>query len=103
MGHGDGGIELEGDLALIGVLVFRQELFIWGARRARRTRRLRILRTPRIPRTNIFSEALVGLLEEGRVVVERLQVERAVDVQTTVAADSVAETGAIVEFRSPYP
>ena len=100
MGHGDGGIELEGNLALIGVLVFRQELFIGGARRARI---LRVPRSLRIPWTNIFSEALIGLLEEGRVVVERLQVERAVDVQTAVAANGVAEAGTVVEFRSPYP
>ena len=37
------------------------------------------------------------------MVVERLQVERAVDVQTAVAADGVAKTGTVVEFRSPYP
>ena len=103
MSHGDGGIELEGDLALIGVLVFRQELFIGGARILRISR---ILRAPRIPRragSIIFSEALIGFFEERRVVVERLQVERAVDVQTAVAADGVAKTGTVVEFRSPYP
>ena len=37
------------------------------------------------------------------MVVERLEVQRAVDVQVAAAVDGVTQRGAVVEFRSAYP
>ena len=48
-------------------------------------------------------EPLVGLLEEGHVVVERLQVEGAVDVQRPVVGNGVAQRGAVLELAAAYP
>ena len=97
MGYGDGAVEPEGDLPLVGVLVLGQEFFFRVARISR------VPRSLRNPRIIPLIKALVNLLEEGRVVIERLQIEGAVDVQTTVAADGIAEAGAVVELGTAYP
>ena len=69
MGYGDGAVEPEGDLPLVGVLVLGQEFFFRVAGTLRVPRSLRRLRNPRIIP---LIKALVNLLEEGRVVIERL-------------------------------
>ena len=65
MGYGDGAVEPEGDLPLVGVLVLGQNLLI-GILGFRLVFRLRLTSG------GCLAEAFVNLLEEGRVVIERL-------------------------------
>ena len=51
----------------------------------------------------LLLEPIVGLLEEGDVIVERLHVEGAVEVEVTVVLDCIAERGAVVELRAAKP
>lgn len=51
----------------------------------------------------VLVEALVGLLEEGNVVVELHEVERSVDGERAVVDDGVAQVGAVFKLRSALP
>ena len=48
-------------------------------------------------------ETLVGLLQEGDMVIERLHIERAVDIQVAVVRDGITQRGAIVELCATHP
>ena len=96
MGYGDGAVEPEGDLPLVGVLVLGQNLLIGILG-------FRLVFSLRLTSGGCLAEAFVNLLEEGRVVIERLQVERTIDVQATVTADGIAEAGAVVELGTAHP
>ena len=50
-----------------------------------------------------FLEAVVDLLEEWRMVVERLQIQGAVDVDVAVVGDDVAQRGSVFQIRTTYP
>ena len=50
-----------------------------------------------------LAETLIDLLEEGEVVVERLHIEIAVDVQLAIVRDGVTQTGTISQFRTTHP
>ena len=91
VGNGDGGVGLQGNLALIavlglGLLIIRSRFLSGSA-----TRRRGAL------------EAIVGFLQEGEVIVEGLHVEGAVDIQVTVRVDDIAQAAAIVALRATYP
>ena len=113
--HLDGAVGQQGDLLLEGVLVLQLLLVV--------LRGLRILVLTGLSLIGIVGgllvgglglgglrlllrlllEALVGLLEEGDVVVERLEVDRAVELQVAVVLDRVAQRGAVVQFRASQP
>ena len=91
VGNGDGGVGLQGNLALIavlglGLLIIRIRFLSGGATRRRGT-----------------LETIVGFLQEGEVVVEGLHVEGAVDIQVTVRVDDIAQAAAIVALRATHP
>ena len=50
-----------------------------------------------------FFEPLVGLLQEGKVIVERLHVQRCIDVQISTAIDDITQRCAVFKFCSASP
>ena len=51
----------------------------------------------------LFLEALVGLLQEGDMVIERLHIERPVDIQVTVIRNGITKRGSILHIRTTQP
>ena len=50
-----------------------------------------------------LAETLIDLLEEGEVVIERLHIEIAIDVQLAIVRDSVTQTGTISQLCATHP
>ena len=109
--HGDGGIGFQRDFPLVTVLVLGQDLLFGVVGRASFTRRTSFTRGTSLTsftrfsgaRTGRFLETVVGLLQEGEVVVEHFEVQRAVDVQVAVAVNGISQTGTVVKLRTTCP
>ena len=119
MRHGDGAVGQELHFLLEGVLVLGElgGLLFPGSRTAGHSfsvltilavlgGRLAILGGGflfRVGLSDSLLEALVGLLEEGEMVVERLHVERAVDGDLTIVRNGVAQRCAILLLTTTHP
>ncbi len=111
VGYGNSRIGLQGNLALVGVLVLGKDFLfrvtVTGLTRwdslTGWTGLTRLAGFPRTAGTTRFLESLVGLLQEGEVVIEHLEVQRTVDVQITVACNGVSKTGTVIELRTACP
>ena len=112
--HGDGAVRQNSDLLLEGVLVLGQRCLLFvgilvglstlGVLLGLATLSILLRVLVRLAIViALFLKTLVGLLQEGDMVVERLEVDRSVDVQVAVVLDDVAERSAVVELRTTQP
>ena len=105
MRHDEGRVRQERQLLLEGILILRQRslsLVLGGVFDSTTLGSLRFLGLLR-GLGDSLTEAFIDFFEEREVVVERLHVEVAVDVQLTIVGDGVTQTGSVVEFGTPYP
>ena len=119
MSHGNGGVGTQGNLALIGILI--QGQLSVGRVSARLVLSLVLSLVLRLILRLVLAlfayrfthsglgggngllKALVGLLEEGHVVVERLHIEGTIQVEVAIAVDGITQRGAIVALCTANP
>ena len=109
MADGEGAVGHQLQLALVGVLVlgelggflvFSSGLILTSCGTAGHVLLILLFR---VGLGDGLLETLVGLLEEGEVVVERLHVERAVDGNLTVVGDGVTQRRAVFLLTTTHP
>ena len=100
--HGHGGVGLEGDFLLEGVLVEGELLLVGGGTIGASFSGFAGFLGLRA-RCRGFLESVVHLLEEGNMVIEILEIPLRVDIEVAVVADGVAERCAVVELGAAHP
>ena len=109
MGYCEGGVRTKGQLFLESVLVLGERclwacfaIFTSITSLTSRTIFTSITRFLSLLR-NGLAETLVRLLEEGEVVVKRLHIEVAIDVQLTIVRNGITQTGTIGQLCTTHP
>ena len=108
--HGECRVGTQGQFGLVGVLVLGEGFFLLGGLGACGTgftcgAGFTCPAGPCCPALlgDGFLEAVVGLLEEGEVVVERLHVQISVDVDLTVVGDGITQVRTILQLCTAHP